>query len=124
MVGSTTSIDGDITINHGGNDIWLLKTDTFGNIQFQKTYGGSDDDIGASVIQALDGGYAVAGYTYSNDGDVSGNHGGPDCWVFKVDNSGALQWQICLGGADYDEAFSIIQNADSTYVVAGYGNTD
>ncbi len=53
------------------------------HIQWQRALGGSGDDLGRFVQQTSDGGYIVAGDTESNDGDVSGNHGGADFWVVK-----------------------------------------
>ncbi|MBS4029701.1 MAG: hypothetical protein KGZ58_13820, partial [Ignavibacteriales bacterium] len=56
-------------------------------IHWQKTFGGTNNDEAYSVIQTAENGYAVAGLTFSNDGDVSGNHGGADFWVMKLDSS-------------------------------------
>ena len=53
-------------------------------IQWQKSLGGSDSDVANSIIQTNDGGYIVAGFSASNDGDVSGNHGVYDCWIVKL----------------------------------------
>ena len=53
------------------NMYWLVKTDSAGNIQWSKTYGGTNDDRGEEVIQTSDGGYAMIGYSRSSDGDVS-----------------------------------------------------
>jgi hypothetical protein len=119
VTGYTTSNDGDVSGNHGGEDYWVVKLDSSGNIQWQKCLGGTGDDRANSIQQTTDGGYVVAGYTYSNDGDVSGNHGGRDFWVVKLDASGNIQWQKCLGGTNWDEAYSIHQTTDGGYVVAG-----
>ncbi len=54
-------------------------------IEWQKTFGGSSDDAGVFIQQTSDGGYIVAGYTKSNNGDVSGNHGWMDFWVVKLE---------------------------------------
>ncbi|HXK91883.1 MAG TPA: hypothetical protein PLA75_07400, partial [Bacteroidales bacterium] len=61
--------------NHGGGDYWVVKLDSSGTIQWQKCLGGTDNDEAKSIQQTSDGGYIVAGETWSNDGDVSGNHG-------------------------------------------------
>jgi len=60
----------------------------------------------------------VSGYSASNDGDVSGNHGLQDCWVVKLDASGNLEWQKCLGGSDYDYCHTIQQTTDGGFVIA------
>src|SRR5687767_5694247 len=72
------------------------------SIQWQKTLGGSSSDskdIGQRYVQTSDGGYIVAGSSFSTDGDVTGNHGGGDYWVVKLDGSGNLSWQKSLGGS-------------------------
>ena len=66
-------------------------------IQWQKSLGGSGNDYANSVQQTADGVYIVTGYTSSNDGDVSENHGNGDTWAAKLDNAGNIQWQKTLG---------------------------
>ncbi|MCS6917216.1 MAG: hypothetical protein NZM08_06005, partial [Chitinophagales bacterium] len=124
VAGYTYSNNGDVSGNHGSNDFWVVKLDGTGNIQWQKCLGGTFEDDALSIQQTTDGGYVVAGYTWSYNGDVSGNHGSPDCWVVKLDGSGTLQWQKCLGGTLYDAAFSIQQTTDGGYVVAGYSESN
>ena len=67
-------------------------------IQWQKSLGGSDKELGSSIQQTNDGGYIVAGQSSSIDGDVSGNHGLTDYWVVKLTNIGTIEWQKSLGG--------------------------
>jgi len=119
LAGNTKSTDGDVTGNHGGEDFWVVKLDAAGNLAWQKTLGGNNADIASSVAQTTDGGYIVAGYTSSNNGDVSGNHGGSDYWVVKLDAVGNLAWQKTLGGTSSDQATSIEQTSDGGYVIAG-----
>ena len=92
-------------------------------IQWQKCLGGSDRDYAGSIQQTSDGGFIVAGYSCSNDGDVSGHHGTPgdstDYWIVKLDSTGEIDWQRSLGGSDWDWAFSIQQTADGGFIVAG-----
>jgi len=88
-------------------------------ITWQKCLGGSSDEFARSVHQTSDGGYIVAGDTYSNNGDVSGNHGESDFWVVKLTSTGSLQWRKCLGGGNWDMAYSIQQTSDGGYIVAG-----
>ena len=80
--------------------------------------------MGNSIQQTTDGGYIIAGWSLSNDGDVSGNHSGSgverDCWVVKLNSSGAIQWQKSLGGSRPDEANSIWQTIDGGYIVGGF----
>ena len=120
VAGTTKSNDGDVKGHHGGKDGWVVKLDESGNRIWQKCLGGSKDDIAYSVQQTKDGGYIVGGHTNSSDGDVSGKHGDADFWVVKLDSSGDLIWQKCLGGSRDDIAYSIQQTADEGYVIAGY----
>src|SRR5438552_1972453 len=89
-------------------------------IQWQKCLGGSSDDRSYSFIRASDGGFVIAGWTSSNDGDVSGNHGGlADAWIVKLTATGSIQWQKCFGGTGDDYAESIVQTSDGGFAVAG-----
>ncbi len=125
LFGQTFSIDGDVTTTgYGFADYWMCKLDTAGNIIWQKDYGGSGDDVVRSAKQTRDGGYILAGYTNSNDFDVSGNHGYDDIWVVKTDSMGDLQWQKCLGGVHLDEAYAVDTTSDGGYIIAGFSNSE
>jgi hypothetical protein len=90
-------------------------------ISFANCLGGSRHDWTFSIQQTSEGGYIVAGYTLSNNsGDVTGNHGLSDCWIVKLDKTGNIQWQKCLGGSNADYAESIQKTSDGGYIVAGY----
>jgi hypothetical protein len=81
---------------------------------FAKTYGGTYEDIASSVQQTSDGGYIVAGYTYSfGAGDY-------DIFLIKTDANGNVQWAKTYGGTGYDRAFSVQQTSDGGYILAGY----
>ncbi|HWQ62902.1 MAG TPA: PKD domain-containing protein, partial [Methanospirillum sp.] len=122
--GYTNSTDGNVSGNHGNNDAWVVKLDADGNLKWQKCLGGSGDDAVESVIQDSDSGYLIAGYTSSDDGDVSGYHGDYDAWIVKLDADGNLKWQKCLGGTGEDDAISIIQISNDRYLVAGYTSSN
>jgi hypothetical protein len=117
--GLTDSNNGDVSGNHGGTDAWVVKLNSLGVIQWQKCLGGSLNDVASSIQQTTDGGYILNGNTLSNDGDVSGNQGGNDAWVVKLNSLGVIQWQKCLGGSLIDGASSIQQTADGGYVLGG-----
>jgi predicted secreted protein len=78
------------------------------------TYGGVGNDEAFSIIQASDGGYAIAGYTTSFGSD------GPDFWLVKVDSTGKTQWNASYGGVDDDEAHCVIETGNGGYLLAGY----
>ncbi|MEP7317820.1 MAG: hypothetical protein ABI921_03740, partial [Panacibacter sp.] len=122
LCGSTFSQDGDVGLNHGNAEGWVVKLDASGNVIWKKTYGGTDYDILTSIKATSDNGYILAGYTASDDGDVSGNHSVDytDGWIIKITNSGIIQWQKCIGGTD-DDKFDVVQTtADGGYILAGY----
>ncbi|RMF90565.1 MAG: M6 family metalloprotease domain-containing protein [Nitrospinota bacterium] len=100
-------------------DIWVLKLDASGNIQWQKTYGGGGSDTAFAIQQTADGGYIVAGETDSFSTDY-------DFWVLKLDTGGNIQWQKTYDGLTFfpdDSARSIQQTSDGGYIVAGITQT-
>jgi uncharacterized repeat protein (TIGR01451 family) len=99
ILGTTSSNDNDVSGNHGGTDIWICKLGTDGTIIWQKCFGGSNSESASNIIKAVDGTYVITGSTLSNDGNVTGNHGSRDLWIFDINESGTLQWQISLGGS-------------------------
>ena len=94
---------GNVDVNYGIFDYWILKLDSLGDIQWQKTFGGSNYDYAKCIKQTLDGGYLIAGHTFSNDSNVSFNHGFCDVWIVKTDSLGNLIWEKSYGGSGYDE---------------------
>lgn len=125
LTGYTNSSDGDVTFNNGSVDYWVVKLDNTGSLQWQKSFGGSSADAPYFIIQTLDGGYAVTGFSTSTDGsgDVTGNNGSFDYWFCKMDASGTLQWQKSLGGTATEQSFGIVQTDDSSYVICGYSSS-
>ncbi len=98
----------------GASDVYLLKLDSGGNIQWTKTIGGSKNDAGNSIIQTMDGGYAITGNTYSFNDTVNG-----DVYAIKLDSNGNLQWTRTIGGINYDAGYSIFQTGEGEYVIGG-----
>ena len=124
IVGWTYSYNGDVTGNHRRfgvvtEDAWVIKIDSIGNIEWQKCFGGSDDDGGTSILQTKDKGYIILAGTNSNDGDVNGNHGNLDTWIVKIDSIGNIEWQKCYGGSLGDNAISFQITKDAGYIIAG-----
>jgi hypothetical protein len=95
------------------SDCYLVKTDAVGDMQWNKTYGATGDDIARSVVQTADGGYALAGNTYSFGASAS------DCYLVKTDAAGNMQWNKTYGGPSYDVAYSLVQTVDGGYALAG-----
>lgn len=112
------------TESNGESDFWIFKTDEDGEIIWEKKYGGSNNDIIYDIKQTADGGYIVAGSTYSNNGDVIGSHGTSDAWILKLDNEGEIEWQKTLGGQSLDEARSILETNNGDFVIAATSRSD
>lgn len=119
---SSGSSDGDITNNLGSSDVWIIKLDALGNITWQKSYGGTSVDGSSSIAQTTDGGYIISGSSSSYNGNVTGNHGGADAWILKIDAIGTLVWQKVLGGYGLEIADDIAQTSDGGYIVAAYSS--
>lgn len=120
ILGYTQSADGDIENKTNESfDYWLLKFDANDNLQFQKIYGGTNDDRGSDIIQTNDGGYAIFGYSKSNDGDVTENLGDQDFWILKLDNAGNIAWQKSFGFSGTDNGISLIQTNDNGFLLTG-----
>lgn len=121
ILGYTNSTDGDLVDKTSEvNDYWLLKLDIDGNLQWSKTYGGSMDDRGQSVVQTMDGGYVITGYAMSSDGDGSNNQGFHDNWIVKLDATGNIQWERSYGFSGHDHSYDVLQTNDGGYFFIGF----
>jgi len=96
---------------------WLVRTDSAGNHLWNRAFG-SLSECAWSVVQASDGGYALAGYTYSY---VAGSS---DFWLVKTDSAGTMLWSRTYGGTSSEEAYSLIQTDDGGYALAGSSSHD
>ena len=113
--------NGDVNNFMGYFDCWLIKIDYSGNLIWEKTYGGSKLDYAYQLSGNSDGTTWIVGDTKSTDGDVTGNSGGGDLWMFKIDNNtGDLLWQQTFGGTKAEVGFAIDRTPDDGFVVAGY----
>lgn len=120
-IGTALSNNGDVLGNHGGYDIWVVKCDNAGNIQWKKCYGGTGNDNGYDIKEVEGGGYIFTGATGSNDGDVNGNNGGSDQWVVKIAGNGNVEWQKCIGTTGNETGAGILVNNEFEYLVVGNG---
>jgi len=124
VAGFSNSSDGDVSVNKDSSDAWIVKLNATGDTLWTKCLGGSDHDYAWSIKQTTDGGYIIAGFSSSNDGDVSGNHGNSDYWIVKLNAIGDTLWTKCLGGSNSDDARSINQTSDGGYIVAGISRSN
>ncbi len=120
VLGYTQSNDGDIDTKQDESfDFWLLKFGQEASLQWSKTYGGANDDRGRKIIQTSDGGYALVGYSNSNDGNVSENNGARDFWIIKTDNQGEVLWEKSFGFSGNDEGYNIKETSNGNFLVGG-----
>ena len=124
VAGQSSSIDGDVSGNHGLTDYWVVKLTNIGTIEWQKSLGGTAEDFANSIQQTNDGGYIIVGFSQSNDGDVTGNQGFYDCWVVKLNDIGTIEWQKSLGGSSFDAGSSIQLTSDGGYIIAGSSSSN
>ena len=123
IAGHSDSKDGDVIGNHGGDDGWVIRTDSNGCLKWQHCYGGSNDDV-FNDLKSQDGGsFILCGYTYSNDQDVSGNHGDADMWVVKIDSTGNIVWQKTFGGSSSEFALSLDISQHNGILVGGFSRS-
>jgi hypothetical protein len=94
-------------------DVWLIKTDSSGNLEWDKTFGRSGDDRGACVQQTMEGGFIIVGTTNSYGA------GSSDIWLIKTDGDGNESWSNTYGGVLYEEGTFVQQTDDGGYIVSG-----
>jgi hypothetical protein len=124
---SYSGISGDKTEASRGEvtDYWVVKLDATGNKEWDRTFGGSGEDVLFSLQQTSDGGYVLGGYSFS---DISGdkteaNKGSYDYWVVKLDAAGEKEWDRTFGGSETDQLRSLQQTSDGGYILGGYSNS-
>jgi hypothetical protein len=121
IIGNTLSTDGDFnTKTRSGSDIFLMKFDPTFQLEWTETYGGSEDDRGHDVVQLTDGGFAIIGYSMSDDGDASENKGQHDNWLLRTDSKGKLLWEKSFGFLGHDHAYNIITTSDGGLFFNGF----
>lgn len=107
IAGQTTSLGA------GERDLYLIKTDSLGKAEWEKTFGGKQTEISTSVIQTPDGGYVVVGCTNSYG---SGNY---DIYMVKTDTKGKKEWEKTFGGSDWDAVAYLEETSDGGLIIAG-----
>lgn len=121
--GTTNSTNGNISFNHGQRDAWVIKVDHLGIIQWEKTYGGSEDDTSTNIEKTSDNGYILCAQSSSNDGDVTVHYGTSatkDAWLVKLDSNGVIEWQKTLGGSNHEFNCNVKQIPNDNGYIALY----
>ncbi len=118
--GEGNSDKGNFLAYHGVGEFWGTKIDALGNLEWQKFFGGTNNDRAYGLVTSSDGGYIMTGFSESDDTDISNTKGSYDFWVIKVDSGGTLVWEHSFGGTGIDVSYDIEKTADSAYVVVGH----
>jgi len=121
--GATDSTGGDVSGWNGNADFWIVRTDASGNMLWEKTYGGTEEDAFMDFTATQDGGFLLCGYTYSNDGDVTLNRGFNDGWIIKINSTGDLIWQQTYGGISADAFIAVIGEDNGDFLIAGQSSS-
>ncbi len=113
-----TEKNGSLT-RHGVGEFWGTKIDENGELQWRGYFGGTNNDRSHAVVQAEDGGFVMAGFTESEDFDISNAQGSYDFWIVKVDGNGNLLWERSFGGSGIEISYDIAKTLDGSYVITG-----
>ncbi|MCC7541669.1 MAG: hypothetical protein IT379_35955, partial [Deltaproteobacteria bacterium] len=116
--------DGDVTTSHGEFDYWVLRIDRAGEIEWQRSFGGGNYELGYGIVPLRSGGFAMIGGSPSADGQVAGNHGDWDAWLVRMADDGSLLAAHALGGSGYDAGYAIVEDALGRLVVLGETYSD
>ena len=119
LIGSSESDDFDITDGKGSYDYWAVKLSAEGDLEWTRSFGGSEIDIAYDIATTLDGNFLIVGDARSNDQDVSTNYGNADIWLVAIDPQGNLIWEKSLGGSMFDSAKDLLPMNDNLYCVTG-----
>jgi hypothetical protein len=105
----------------GGDDYWVVKTDSAGIKQWDKVFGGTDFDELFSLVQTNNGGYLLGGWSSSlvNGDKTQASRGGYDFWIVRLSAAGVKQWDRAYGGTGYDALYSIQRTADNGFILGG-----
>lgn len=119
--GSSRSGPGDLSWN-----FLIVKLDFNGNVIWQRSYGGNEDDRLWEIIPTADGGFLAGGHSYSGvSGDkTQPSKGDMDVWIVKLDAQGKLQWDKAWGGLYRDELFSILEMPDGGFLLGCNSQSD
>lgn len=124
---SSSGISGDKSdINYGGRDYWIVKINSNGNKQWDKSFGGSGNEVGVALLPTLDGGFLLGGSSNSNTNDIKSENsrGGYDYWIVKIENNGSKAWDKTFGGEGDDQMYTMSGSIDGRFLLIGYSDSN
>ncbi|WGK66015.1 hypothetical protein [Croceiramulus getboli] len=124
LFGLSESEDFDISDSKGTYDFWVIKISATGDLLWERNYGGSEIDRAYAATAAPDGGYLIAGQSFSADGDKNTHLGNSDAWLIKINGQGELLWEHSYGGSEFDYAAGIAPLGNDFMVVGNSRSTD
>ena len=104
---------------HAGGDIWAIKLNNIGDLEWSKYYGGSFTDTALGIEKTADNGFIIVASSDSDDSDITNNKGTYDFWVFRITSEGVLVWEQNFGGSEIDEARAIAASDDGNFIIVG-----
>ena len=119
IVGSSDSEDVDISDNIGSYDFWIVKVNSYGILEWENNYGGSQIDEAHKIIKTDDGNFLIVGDTRSEDIDISNSLGAADVWAIKISPNGQLLEETSYGGESFDVGRSVISDIENGYIICG-----
>lgn len=130
IAGYSKSNDGDLNTNEGFEDVWVLKLDNSGVIQWQTTTGFLGVDQAFSLIQTADGGFFIGGILDVTSSNGAGNslaktqHAGGDYWAIKLNSNGIIEWRNYFGGSNTDTCYDVVETTDGYILIGSSDSTD
>ena len=117
--GTSNSSDGDKTVSYGMNDVWVVKVDNGGNLVWEKTFGGTDEDSGTKMHLLGSDEIVMLAQTESSDVHLTGNKGGEDAWVVYLNGNGVIQQQMNYGGDEDDFGRAVTSAPGGEVIICG-----
>lgn len=104
---------------HAGGDVWAIKLDSSGDLEWSRYFGGSFTDTPFGVVETLDNSFIIIASSDSEDFNISNNLGTYDFWILKISNDGNLIWEKSFGGSEIDEPRGITSTNDGNFIIVG-----
>lgn len=119
VIGHSNSTDGDVSENIGGYDCWILQLNGQGELVWQKSYGGSQNDVCRYIAETKAAFFGMIGFSESNDIDLSFNNGLQDIWLLEINSSGVIERSLTFGNKESDQAGGILPLYGDKYIISG-----